>query len=162
MSTSGKIPKKPSLRSNNFPTGKFPKTGGRTRQTDRHDSSRLLTMPICQVEVEIPQYTQSLTGFVQREKFLGLEYLAADRSSLAGRRVQVVDAHAAGSRADGDLKSGDEFRFLPLFNVPRKNRAEFRINASIRGERPRHARARARSIFQIQGTAAARRPTSPQ
>ena len=93
-----------------------------------------------QVELEIPRHTRSLTGFVQREKFLGLEDLSADRPSLAGRRVQVVDAHAAGSRADGDLKSGDEFRFLPLFNVPRKNRAEFRINASIRGERPRHAR----------------------
>ena len=44
------------------------------------------------------------TRFVEGEEFLRPEVLSADGAPLAGRRVEVVDADAAGGRAHRDLK----------------------------------------------------------
>ena len=48
------------------------------------------------------------TRFVECEEFLRPEVLPADGAPLAGRRVEVVDADAAGGRAHGDLKGERE------------------------------------------------------
>ena len=44
------------------------------------------------------------TRFVECEEFLRPEVLSADGAPLAGRRVEVVDADAAGGRTHRDLK----------------------------------------------------------
>ena len=77
---------KPLGNSQHFPPGKFLENR-RPNGHGSHNSSKL--PPICQAELDwkSPDNTlaRSLTRLVQREKFLGLEDLAADRSPLAGR-----------------------------------------------------------------------------